>query len=702
MDRVYWNPDNTGPYYSHDPYSQAPQEDGQHASLPETDQTSGGVVTSGPSWSHPASGLPNQGCNVPSWIPPSPRLDLECLLRTPQTITLEEVIPPQPEVGQTSAGVPPREASGSQPALDLPYLSTNVQAQILSSSGPDLGCLLRAPQPSAVEEIIQNDVSLEPPNPRPAVEACRRKTIARGLPPAKERFLAGLEAFGRGALLKDCSSSLRFSNYINSDGKLSIRRGVPLYGELTAAEKTRLDQAIIARQGAKLIRLADEDTVKERFMEGLDNYAQGVKLKDCAATLQYKFYASDDGRLQKPGQKLRDSLPLEEQSLVDQALLCRNRIYRERSTDNRTVEERFLAGLDNYVQGVPLTECSASLDFGRYVSNDGHLQKAGQKLCDSLPPEDQARISQALLSRHDIYLKRSMNKAPLVERFLATLSDYAGGVPIKKCSRDIFLNNYVTDDGYLQPGRGETLYNKLSGDDKVRVDRALTARGRMFIQRTSRDVGQFLATLEPYGDGLPLQQCRKRPGLKRKVTTYLTEEGGLTSRGKRLIENLQPSQRNEVSDVIAKRQRYMELNSQVPEPPWQRPEMSASVLEQGGIDPTATADPMQTEAMWATAWQLTGQAVPGMWGIPSESAESPIPSYGCEAVGADFQHQYGPYGLMPQLAPERLIGRGIMRDTLVNIQGEVYRVHDMGISVNPTNENPQGKQFLLVPCTQGG
>ncbi|MEJ2046401.1 MAG: hypothetical protein P8X74_13495 [Reinekea sp.] len=52
-------------------------------------------------------------------------------------------------------------------------------------------------------------------------------------------------------------------------------------------------------------------------------------------------------------------------------------------------------------------------------------------------------------------------------------------------------------------------------------------------------------------------------------------------------------------------------------------------------------DPMQTEAMRATAWQLTGQAVPG----PSASAEPPIAYYDRKAVGVDFQHQYGPHGL---------------------------------------------------------
>ncbi|MEJ2065843.1 MAG: hypothetical protein P8X74_21620 [Reinekea sp.] len=423
MDRIYCNPDNTEHYY----YSQIHPENYQHASHSEVGQTSGGVVASGPSWSHPVPGQfqPYPNFNFPAQIPPLPNQNLDYFLSLPQ--------------------------------------------------------------PVAVEDIIQNDASLAPP--QPVVDTRRRKACAT---PVKERFLAGLEAFGRGVLLKDCSSSLKFSNYITDDGKL-VSRGIPLYGELTAAEKTRLDEAIIARQGAKFLRLADEDLVREHFLAGLDNYAQGVPLTDCSAALQFRFYASNDGR----------------------------------------------------------------------------LQKAGKQLYNSLPSEEQVRIDQALLSRHDNYLKWSMNNPSLEERFLASLDNYARGVPLKECAGNIYM-------------------------------------------------------LEPYGNGLPLQQCAKRLGLKRELTTYLTTAGGLTPKGERLVENMQPSQRNEVLNTIAKRQRCVESNISVFESSWQQPEMPASVQELGGMDPTAIVDPMQTEEMWTTVWQSTGQAVPG----PS---------------GADFQHQYGPY-----------------------------------------------------------
>ncbi|MEJ2041978.1 MAG: hypothetical protein P8X74_13275 [Reinekea sp.] len=620
----------------------------------------------------------------------------------------------QPETGQTSAGGSASWAWESDLAPGQPYLNFNWQAQTPSSFGPDMDCLLPPPQPIAVEDISQNDALLEAFSVQPAAPARRRKKLA----PVKERFLAGLEAYERGASLKDCSATLLFRDYIRCDGGLT-KRGEALYGTLTPAEKTRVNQAIASRKE----RLVNNGSIKERFLAGLDKYAQGVPLKNCSATLQYRSFVTKDGRLTIWGEDLRAGLSQKDQERVNQALLSRNRIYREREMDNGTVEARFLAGLDNYARGVQMDECSATLAFGSYLFDDGYLRPKGQHLRDSLPQGDQERIDEALLARREISLNQAMDNAPIEERFLATLDAYASGVPIISCSRNIFLNKYVTDDGYLQPERGQSLYNKLSQDeqtrvdqallsrreislkhamdnasveerllailddyasgesmttcsknlslgnyiscdgylqpgrgvslynkldpdDKQRVDQALAARGRIITQQTSKDVDRFMATLEPYSNGLPLKQCGKPPGLKRRVTTYLTSEGGLTPRGKRLIENLSPSQRSEVSEAITKRQRRMELNPQVSEPPLLWPDMLSPMPELGGMNQAEMTDPiqvvmndsLQTEAMWATVWQLTGQAAPGTWGIPAESAGPSVPYYDSEAVGADFQH----------------------------------------------------------------
>jgi hypothetical protein len=717
MDRTNWTS------YNIDYYSQAPQEDGQHTSQPETGQTSAGVAESGPwgsgpwgshpSESYPAPGQPYPNPYSPVQIPASPRSDWEYMLRSPRPTTVADIIPSQthledgqhtfqPDIGQTSAGIAMSGPWDSYLAPGLLYPNP----QMPSSPCSDWEYLLRSPQSTTVEDISQNDALLESfspqaTSPQATVPARRRKPRVKGLPPVKERFLAGLEAFAQGALLKDCSATLPFYDYIHSDGSLA-KRGTLLYPTLTSEEKALLDQAIIARQRARCNRSADDESVAEHFLEDLENYAQGAPLNECSATLNFGRYVTNNGRLHKEGEELYARLLPEARARVDQALRSRRERYNARSAANGTTVERFLAGLENYAQGVPLKDCSATLPFKNYVTDKGRLHPLGGTLRKSLSPQDQMRLSQALLRRHELHAKGVMDKDPYEERFLAAIDVYARGVPINKCSTDVYLNKYVTDDGYLQPGRGESLYNKLSRDDKARVDQALTDRGKIITQRTSADVDKFLATLGPYSNGLTLEQCKKQPGLKRKVTTYLTPEGGLTSRGRRLVENLQPDQQADVKLAIEKRRQFTDPSAQVTEPPWPLPEMPLSMQEPGGMNQAAMTDPMQTEAMWATTWQLTGQAMPGTWGLPVESAEPSIPYYGSDVVGVNFQHRYDSDGLMPQSAPDRLIGRGIEDRMLINILGEEYRVHYMGSSGNPTNENPYGNKFMLVPRMRGG
>ncbi|MEJ2044386.1 MAG: hypothetical protein P8X89_14030 [Reinekea sp.] len=687
MDRFNWSYYNTD-YNADHYYSQAPQEGGQHTSQPEAGQTS---AASGLAGSHLAPGQSqpypsfNTSAHIPSWPGPDGWEYIQPQLEAGQTSTGVPAIGPsgqpqpypnfntsaqipswpgpgwweyiQPEAGQASTGVPARGASG-QPQL---YLDFNTSAQIPSSS-----------------------------NPRP-----HRRASAKGLPKVKDRFLAGLEAFGRDASLKDCSSSLQFSKYISDNGSM-VGKGISLLAQLTSAEKAQLDRAIIARQGAKLLRLADEETVEERFLAGLDHYEQGAQLVDCSATLSFKAYVTDDGHLTRVGEALYAGLSREVQERIDQALLSRKRHYRERPT----FAQHFLEGLDNYERGALLKDCSASLSFKDYVSDDGHLKKAGETLRAGLPPELQERVDQALLSRR--HWVRMRGDKPVEERFLAGLDKYAQGAQLKDCSATLSFKDYVTDDGHLHPRR-QSLYDGLSQDDKTRVDEALTARGKKYTQRIAKDVANFMAALVPYANGLSLRDCGTLSGLTKKVFAYLTPEGGLTYKGQRLIENLQPSELNKVLDAIKERQQHVKVYPKVPGFAWQQPEMPLSMPEMGGMDPAVLVDPIRTEAMWVPAWQLLGQTVPGTRGIPSESAQSSIPYYGSDAVGADFQHRYDSNGLMPQRAPDRLIGRGIVHDTLINIQGEEYRVHDTGRrSVNPTNENPQGNIIMLVPRMRGG
>jgi hypothetical protein len=694
MDRFNWTSYN--PYYSHDPYSQAPQEGGQHTFQPETGQTSAGVSVSGAWASYPALGQPYQNPNLQAQIPPSP--DWEFFLPPLQPIAMPELTLPQLEAGQMSGEVVANGASGSYPALGQSYLNPNLLAQIPSWPRSDWG----TSQPTTLADISQNDVLVESSNPQPIVEKKRRKSSVQ----IKARFLAGLDNYAQGVKLKYCSSSLRFWDYISDNGNM-VRRGIPLYDELTLAEKKQLTLAITARKEAK----GAKDSAKKRFLAGLNNYAQGLPLKYCSAIIPFKSYVSADGRLHDWGKDLYASLSPEEQQQVNQALRSRNKFYRENLADNDRVREGFLAGLDKYAQGLPLKDCSATLDFARYASAEGNLSQRGQYLFDSLPKQDQARVYQALLSRCEKSSTGLMANASVEERFLAGLDKYAQGLLLKDCSASFDFACYASDDGHLHL-RGRKLRATLSPEDQRRVDQALIDRRRIASELLSGDVDQFVTALGPYGNGLALSQCETSSSLTKKVFKYLTEEGGLTPRGELLIENLQPDQQIGVWYAIEKRRQILNSSTYVPGSPWQLPEMPSSMPEQGGMNPTAMIDPiqtetmynpMQTETMWATAWQLTGQAVPGIWGIPSESAEPSIPHYSSEAVGANFLHQYGPHGLIPQRASDRLIGRGIEDGMLINIQGEEYRVREINDpSVRATNENPYGKSFMLMPRMRGG
>jgi hypothetical protein len=563
MDRTNWIPCNSD-YYS---YNQTHQEGAQHASQPEAGQTSFGVPASGASWSHPAylnpntpvqipsspgadleyflqtfqptildeitqpeagqtsAGVPTSGMswshpahlnpNMPALIPSSPGQDLEYFLRTFQPTILDEIT--QSEAGQTSAEVPAIGASGSHPA----HLNPNMPARIPSSPGLDLEYLLRTPQPATLEGIIQNDA---PP------EVANSQLPVKNWLWTKEAFLAGLKAFGQGAPMINCSSSIRFSDYIKSNGEIT-KFGISLHKLLTEEEKTLLKEAIIDRQDAKLIRLADKDTVAERLLEGLDKYARGVPLRECSATLSFRTYVTDSGGLHKSGKKLLSSLSQEDRMLVNQALASRNAFYRNKwPTPNDPAAERFLAGLDKYEQGAKLVDCSATISFGFYVTDDGRLRQCGERLRANMSEKDQARVNQALAARKE-------------------------GV----------------------------------------------------AQRASEEMDQFMTAIEPYANGRPLRECGNQSGLKRKLVTYLSPEGGLRPKGQQLFEKMQPSQRDEVLDAIAKRQRHPKSTKSSQ----QLPEMPSSMPEMPGINQAAMANSVQMEAMRAAVWQLTGQAAPG-------------------------------------------------------------------------------------------
>ncbi|MEJ2045643.1 MAG: hypothetical protein P8X74_15140 [Reinekea sp.] len=634
MDRFNWSYHNNDPYYN-----PVYQEDGQHTFHPETGQTSGGGAASGASWSYP--GQSYQDFNVQPQIPFSPGPDWESALRTPQPMTMEDIIhsPIHQRDGQyTSAGGPASGSWWSQPTPGQfqPYQDFNFPAQI----PPSL-------QPMVLEDSVQNDAPLALSNPQPAAAPGSSMASTERLPPAKERFLAGLEAFAQGVDLTDCSPTLRFSEYIKSDGSM-VRKGIRLYDQLADAEKMLLRQAVIARQK---VRPEGPGPAKERFLAGLKAFAQGAELNHCSPTLRFSHYIKNDGTMTHQGRCLHNRFTDGEKNLLSEAVITRRKVLRE-----STAEGRLLAGLDNYARGVPLVDCSSTINFDDYVTDNGYLYQQGQALRDRLSPEDQERLNDALLSRYRFYLNRAMQNAPVEKRFLAGLDNYAQGAPLINCSATLQYGDCVTDDGRLHQ-RGRELFDRLSAEDQNRVNQALAARRRKAAEQISGDLPYFYTALEPYSNGLDLQACSNQRGLSQeerhqKVESYLTPEGGLTAKGQLLIENLPLDEQLEVWKKVEARRQHINPSAQVPESPWQLPEIPASMPEMGGMDPTAMVDSMQTEAMWATVWQLTGQAMPGTWGIPSESTEPPISSYSNEAFGADFQHQYGPYA-------DQYPGRGV-------------------------------------------
>jgi hypothetical protein len=501
MDRFNWNY-STADYNNHEYYSQPYQEYGQHSSQPETGQTFGGVAASGPSWSYTTPGQPQSypDSNFPQWIPPSPSL------------------------------------------------------------GSDLEYLLRTPQPTPLENILQNDASPEPPElPGPSkAQTGVKKRRRRDFAEIRELFLAGLDNYAQGRPLKHCSETLYFFQYVTDAGERKAD-GDSLYNRLEQKDKDRFDQAIADRKACK--KGPDADKVRTSFMEALHAYANGASLTDCSANISFDVYVSSKGYLNDKGKKLYNRLEQEDKDRIDEALYARKRTNIERIATDDTPMDSFLNGLAAYASGASLKDCSANINFSHYVTIDGRLLRPGKRLYDRLE----------------------------------------------------------------------------GGEGKALVDNALAARKRRAAEQISGDLPDFLKALEPYSKGLDLQVCGKQSGLKKKAKTYFTPEGGLTAKGELLIENLQPDKQLEVLNMVGRRKQFIDPSAQpVPESPsWQLP---SSMLDMRGMNQAEMVDPMQTEAMWATAWQMTGQAVPG----PSSSAEPPIPYYSSEAVGAGFQHQLWP------------------------------------------------------------
>jgi hypothetical protein len=224
-----------------------------------------------------------------------------------------------------------------------------------------------------------------------------------------------------------------------------------------------------------------------QFLAGFESYAQGAPLEECSTTLDFGRYATNHGQLTREGQAMCNNLSRDEVRYVAQALENRSNNYYGRSQSPEPVELSFAKGLEKYAQGVPLRDCSDTIDFRHYVSDTGRLTGRGRQLRSHMSGDGQQRVDRALASRHE-----KESKAPAY--FLASLDRYAKGAPMEKCSKRISIDRYVTNDGYLKP-EGEALYGHLNPEKRGRVDDALAARRMMTGNRSAnlhqRELGSY-------------------------------------------------------------------------------------------------------------------------------------------------------------------------------------------------------------------
>jgi len=361
-----------------------------------------------------------------------------------------------------------------------------------------------------------------------------------------EKFLAGLEPYAAGKELKECERECglaSFSSYLSAVGGLH-EQGQALYAKLPPEQQAEVDQAIEARKAK-----AHQDTKSplEKFLAGLVPYAAGKMLKECereSGLAAFENYLSDKGELQKRGQALYDKLPPEQKAEVDQAIEARKALNR------KFLIEKFLAGLAPYAAGKSLVECereSGLAAFENYLSDKGELQKRGQALYGKLPPEQQAKVNEAIERRKVALIAKAMDTESTLEKFLAGLKPYVAGKTLEECERESGLAafyNYLSTAGGLRT-LGQALYAKLPLEQQAKVDKAIERRKVVKAMDTESTLEKFLAGLGPYATGKSLAECGCQSGLA-GFQNYLSNVGGLPKIGRALYDKLLPEQQAEV------------------------------------------------------------------------------------------------------------------------------------------------------------
>ncbi|MEJ2044615.1 MAG: hypothetical protein P8X89_15205 [Reinekea sp.] len=225
---------------------------------------------------------------------------------------------------------------------------------------------------------------------------------------------------------------------------------------------------------------APRHTTPKLFMAGLEAFEQGVSLEDCSSSIRFDRYISNNGQLTRKGVALYDQLMPEDRMRFNQAIIARNAALLDRVSDEPPVAADFLAGLGNYAEGVSLKDCSSSIRFDHYISNNGQLTRKGVALYDQLTPEGKMQLNQAIIARNAALLDQVSDKPPVVVDFLTGLGKYAEGAPLSDCSTTLPFEDYVSNNGRLKR-KGQMLYiNKLNVDEKRWVSQALVSRREIF------------------------------------------------------------------------------------------------------------------------------------------------------------------------------------------------------------------------------
>ena len=307
----------------------------------------------------------------------------------------------------------------------------------------------------------------------------------------------------------------------------------------------------------RAVRASSE--LQQKFLAGLEPYAAGKRMKECtheSGLTDFHRYFLDAGGLQKRGQALYAKLPPEQQAKMDQAIERRKIAVMAKAMETASPLEKFLAGLEPYAAGKMLKDCESESGLGNFHSyflDAGGLKEKSQMLYAKLPPEQQAKVDQAIEARKMALVAKAMDTESPVEKFLAGLEPYAAGKTLAECESKSSLaafQTYLSAAGGLQ-ANGQALYKKLLPKQQAEVDAARLSR-TVWFAREKIDSKRFLDAIHRFSSSsLQIETIEQAVGLKKGHLGLLLCETGLTEAGRQYVEEkFNPQEQEEVQGCI--------------------------------------------------------------------------------------------------------------------------------------------------------